>query len=466
MRILLASLIALSSATSDAAVLRDMRLWDGPDSTRVVLDLGTRSSYNIFTLDNPDRVVIDLPQAQRGGKFAHGFSPRGVVRGVRTGPHDKGVRLVLEVASPVAPKSFEMAAGGGYGYRLIVDLYPRGADSSSGAAGDSLSAPANSAPAGVTAPSSVPSSPSPLVPAAPAPAAAPSPRASAVAAASVAPAAIPVSSSHEKPIVIAIDPGHGGDDPGAHGPNGLEEKDVTLAIARKLARLVNAQPGMKAVLTRDGDYYVGLRTRTVKARTAEADLLVSIHCNANNDHAMRGTAVYVLSEHGASSEQARWLASHENAADLVGGVDLHDKDDRVAAVLIDISQTATMEASFDLGGRMLDSLGRINALQKPQVQQAGFMVLKSPDIPSVLVETAYISNAREEALLGSAEYQDRLAASLLDGIRGYFSNYRPQQQVASASPARAKPVPVGLAGSGGVEPVRAVSFNAADTRHD
>jgi N-acetylmuramoyl-L-alanine amidase len=477
MRTLLAVLIALSSATSDAAVLRDVRLWDGPDSTRVVLDLGTRSNYNVFTLDNPDRVVIDLPRAQRGGKLARTLAPRGVVRGVRTGPHDKGVRVVLDVAAPVTPKSFEMAPGSGYGYRLILDLYPRGADSA--AAGNAAPATTDSSTAGAAAPAAAPApaaTPSMSAPAVTAPPAAVPPSRAANLASASSPAALAstslppaVTSLREKPIVIAIDPGHGGEDPGAQGPHGIEEKDVTLAIARRLARIVNAQPGMKAVLTRDGDYYVGLRQRTVKARAAQADLFVSIHCNANNDHAMRGTAVYVLSDHGASSEQARWLANHENAADLVGGVDLHDKDDRVAAVLIDISQTATMEASFDLGNRMLDSLGRINSLQKPQVQQAGFMVLKSPDIPSVLVETAYISNPREEALLGSAEYQERLAASLLDGIRGYFSNYRPQQQVASAPQAvpaqeRAEPIPVGFASGG--RALRAVDFNSPETRRN
>jgi N-acetylmuramoyl-L-alanine amidase len=262
-----------------------------------------------------------------------------------------------------------------------------------------------------------------------------------------APASAPVE-LRAKPIVVAVDAGHGGDDPGAHGPHGLLEKDVTLSVARKLAHLIDAQPGMRAVLTRDSDTYVGLRERTEKARDAQADLFVSVHCNALRDPHMRGTAVYVLSDHGATNEQARWLANRENAADMVGGVDLHDKDNQVAAVLIDISQTATMEASFDLGNRMLDSLGRVNVLQKPHVQQAGFMVLKSPDIPSVLVETAFITNTHEERLLGDGSYQDKLASSLLNGIRGYFSHYRPQQQiVADNDPPsdRAHAIPVSMA---------------------
>ncbi|MDR3417838.1 MAG: N-acetylmuramoyl-L-alanine amidase, partial [Nevskia sp.] len=286
-------------------------------------------------------------------------------------------------------------------------------------------------------------------PAAPVPAAtppAPAERAvpTAVAATPVAapaPAAREAAPLPAKPIVVAVDAGHGGDDPGTQGHSGVQEKNVTLAIARLLARRIDAQPGMHAVLTRDGDYYVGLRERTVKARDAQADLFVSIHCNSYRDSDMSGTAVYALSEHGATTEQSRWLANRENAADLVGGVDIHDKDDRLAAVLLDISQSATMDASFDLASRLLQSLGRINELQKPVVQQAGFMVLKSPDIPSVLVETAFLSNPREEQMLRSPEYQGRFADAIFDGIKGYFSRYRPLQQQQVASSVRTSDAP-------------------------
>jgi N-acetylmuramoyl-L-alanine amidase len=496
MRLLCGILLALTAAGADASVLRDLRVSDGPDSTRVVVDLGTHSDYSVFTLNNPDRVVIDLPEMQHAGKAAKSVRPKGVVRGVRTGPHDGGLRLVLDVSSPVDPKSFGMEPGGGYGYRLIVDLYPQKQNTPSPSAVADASAASNTAApeTGAPAPAQTPapaatesaSADTAVASAQPAPAPilanAPATARSAPAAAAVEASATKVSGDssprastavatltspsmelHEKQIVVAIDAGHGGDDPGAHGPHGLLEKDVTLSVARRLAHLINSQPGMRAVLTRNGDYYVGLRERTEKARKAQADLFVSIHCNALRDARMRGAAVYVLSDHGATNEQSRWLANRENAADLVGGVDLHDKDNQVAAVLIDISQTATMEASFDLGGRMLDSLGRINVLQKPQVQQAGFMVLKSPDIPSVLVETAYITNDREERLLGSNEYQDKLASSLLDGVRGYFSNYRPQQQVATAPesvPERAKAIPVRLASGGESASARAaVNFS-------
>ena len=207
---------------------------------------------------------------------------------------------------------------------------------------------------------------------------------------------------------------------------------MALAIARKLAKAINAEPGMKAVLTRDGDYFLKLRDRVNIARKHQADLFVSVHANAFHNRDLHGTAVYVLSDKGATNEHARWLARKENEADLVGGVEIHGKDKELAAVLIDLSQSATMEASFDVGGRILKSMGRVNKLQKVDVQQAGFMVLKAPDIPSVLVETAFITNEREEALLADDDYREKLARSILDGIKGYFVSYRPQQQMVEA----------------------------------
>lgn len=449
MRVFIGGVLALSAVTADASRLRDVRVWDGPDSTRVVLDLGPTKDegYKVFTLSQPDRVVIDLPSVSETPALDQPFSSKGVVHDIRSGPHEHGTRIVLDVARAVTPKVFGMPPSGDYGYRLILDLAPpsdAAAPSAAPAPGNAADKTPEAAPAAAKASATVAvaaanaanagaaPSPSPVVTATPpavVPAVAPSP-----ASASVQPAKLstpsPAVELREKPIVVAVDAGHGGEDPGAHGPHGLLEKDVTLSVARRLAHLIDAQPGMRAVLTRDGDYYIGLRERTMKARKAQADLFVSVHCNALLNPSMRGTAVYVLSDHGASNEQARWLASHENSADLVGGVNLQDKDDQLAAVLIDISQTATMEASFDLANRMLDSLGKINVLQKPDVQQAGFIVLKSPDIPSVLVETAFITNQHEEKLLGDASYQGRLADSMLDGIRGYFSNYRPLQQVA------------------------------------
>ena len=426
------TLIALlsSSSLASAAELRDLRLWDGPDSTRLVFDLNGEVQHKVFTLDHPDRVVIDISNIDRksAADFINKAALKGVVTKLRYGARDDGAtRVVLEVSKPVDPKSFSIQPNGGYGYRLVVDLFNAG-----GAATPAVSsAPTAAAPAVPASPVAAATPAKPVVPVAPVapPAAAQS--------ASITKPAIRLT---EKPIVIAVDAGHGGEDPGAHGPTGVLEKDVSLAIAKRLARLINDQPGMKAVLTRDGDYYVGLRERVQKARQVQADLFISVHCNALTRPEMHGTAVYVLSPHGATNEQSRWLANQENSADMVGGIDIQDKDHELAAVLIDLSQSATMEASFDLGNRMLGSLRQINNLQKDKVQQAGFVVLKAPDIPSVLVETAFITNPVEEKQLASPDYQQQMAESMLDGVKGYFQSYRPQQQIVVNEPApRAEP---------------------------
>ena len=380
--------------------MRDLRVWDGPDSTRVVFDLNGTPEHKVFTLSNPERVVIDIAGAgnKAAASLVNRATGKGLVQKLRSASKEDGsLRVVLDVSRPVDPKSFGIQPNSGYGYRLVLDLFDRPPQPADAAA--------------------------PIAPTEPAAASA------APAAVVVAPPAVPSVRVADKPIVVAIDAGHGGEDPGARGKSGLLEKDVALSIARRLAAQINDQPGMRAVLTRDGDYYVGLRERVQKARSAQADLFVSIHCNALTRPDMHGTAVYVLSTRGASNENARWLANHENAADMVGGIEIQDKDHELAAVLIDLSQSATMEASFDLGNRMLDSLGRINNLQKPRVQQAGFVVLKAPDIPSVLVETAFITNPREERLLADEAYQNQMANSMLSGIKGYFQSYRPQQQV-------------------------------------
>jgi len=394
-----------------AAELRDLRLWEGPDSTRVVFDLSDDAGHKVFTLSNPDRIVIDI-----GGLGAESLERvervdgRGVVRSVRSGIHEDGIRVVLDVATRVKPKTFVLKPNDEYGYRLVLDL---------------------PTPMRVAAPQpqpqeqDLPPSPEPVVAEPQVPESTPLGTVAAV----PAEPPLPPLRAAQKPIVVAIDAGHGGEDPGARGQTGLLEKDVALAIARKLAQLINAQPNMRAVLTRDGDYYIGLRDRVGTARKHQADLFVSVHANAFTRRDMRGTAVYVLSDKGASNEHARWLARKENEADLVGGVEIQGKDREVAAVLIDLSQSATMEASFDVGSRILHSMGKVNVLQKADVQQAGFMVLKAPDIPSVLVETAFITNDHEERLLGDEKYQDRLAQSILDGVQGYFQSYRPQQQM-------------------------------------
>lgn len=237
-------------------------------------------------------------------------------------------------------------------------------------------------------------------------------------------AAYQVESKHDK-IVIAIDAGHGGQDPGAHGTNGTEEKQVVFAIAQTLAKLINSQPGMKAVMVRKGDYYVGLRKRMQIARDANADLFISIHADAFQDTTVRGSSVYVLSESGASSEAALWLAKSENASDLIGGVSLEDKEDVLATVLLDLSQSATKQASVDVAESVLKSCHAVGAVHKNDVQKAGFMVLKSPDIPSILVETAFISNPSEEENLLNAQYQTKMAGAIFEGVRDYFKSTTP-----------------------------------------
>ncbi len=379
---------------AQAADLRGLRVWESPDSTRVVIDVSAATRPRVFTLENPDRVVIDLDGLDAAGARAVGkAAPKGLVRTVRGGVRDGGVRVVLDVAEPVDANAFALAPQGGYGHRVVVDL---------------------------AAHAKLPLKETEVL-AAPAP--------------PVVAQNVPgLGRLQDKQITIAIDAGHGGEDPGARGSSGLEEKNVSLAIARKLALLINTQPNMRAVLTRDGDYYVGLRQRVEIARLQQADMFVSIHCNAFTKRDMNGTAVYVLSDRGVNTEQARWLANKENAADLVGGVELHGKDNDLAAVLIDLSQSATMEASFDIGSRILRSMGQINRLQRDDVQQAAFVVLKAPDIPSVLVETAFITNPREEKLLASDDYQGKLAAGILSGVRGYFQGYRPRQQMVEQEP--------------------------------
>lgn len=396
----------LVTSVASAAELRDLRVWDGPESTRIVFDLDGPANHTLFTLSNPERVVVDIDGLnQRAMAKVEAVVGQGVVARLRSGPRKNGVRVVLDVKDRVFANSFALPPGDAAGHRLVVDLAHPGA---------SLSAAAE------LAPTQVPAS---------APAVAPPPVATPV---PVTPAAVPQVPLRAKPIIVAIDAGHGGKDPGARGSTGLLEKDVALAVSRKLAKMINDTPNMRAVMTRDGDYFLDLRRRVDIARKHQADLFVSVHCNAFTRRDMRGSAVYVLSNRGATSEHARWLAQKENSADLVGGVDLHKRDNDLAAVLIDLSQGATMEASFDVGSRILGKLGQVNKLQRKDIQQAGFVVLKAPDIPSVLVETAFITNAHEEKLLGTTKFQMTLARQIHSGIKSYFETYRPQQQVVEA----------------------------------
>ncbi|MES1943720.1 N-acetylmuramoyl-L-alanine amidase domain-containing protein [Salinisphaera sp. PC39] len=379
-RILAAAGLAVAAFAATAeTTLQDVRVWAAPERTRVVFDLSEAAEHSVFTLDGPPRVVIDLNDTDRRDALVGDLDGKGAVRRIRTGVHEGGdLRVVLDLAESVPPKSFALAPNGEYGHRLVVDLE---------GAGDADAEPAP-----------------------------------------------PTTERQfrERELVVAVDAGHGGEDPGAIGPSGTREKDVVLQIARRLEAMINERPGMRAVMIRDGDYYVGLRERIQKARAAKADLFVSLHADAFPDRRARGASVYALSRNGASSEHARWLAERENAADLIGGVSLKDKDDQLASFMLDLSQGASIEASLDVGGRILERLDGIAKLHKEQVQQAGFLVLKSPDIPSILVETAFISNPHEERRLRDAGYQRQLAEAVLGGVDGYLASYRPGSRFAAA----------------------------------
>ncbi len=362
----------------------ELRTWQAPDKTRLVFDVSGPVEHSVFTLSAPDRVVIDLRDATLRGKFAQPAADQPVLARIRTAARRNGdLRVVLDLKSPVRPKSFLLKPSHGHGNRLVLDLLPA-AVSSGPSQSDEVAA------------------------------------------------ATPLPRTKLRDVVIAIDAGHGGVDPGARGAHGTREKDVALAIARKLQRLVQKERGMRAVMVRDGDYYLRLRKRINIARKNKADLFVSIHADAFRDASVQGSSVYALSQHGASSEAARWLAENENSADLIGGVSLDDKDDLLASVLLDLSQTATIEASLGVGDRVLGYLKQVGQVHKSRVQQAGFVVLKSPDIPSILVETGYISNPREESRLRDPAHQDQLAEAILKGIHDYFVEYAPPGTVLAA----------------------------------
>ena len=372
-----------------------IRLWAGPDNTRVVLDLSGSAQHSLQVLKNPDRVVLDVAGARLASSARTAPAGTGLVKEVRVGRRPSGeLRIVFDMMRPIQAKSFLTAPNNRYGYRLVIDL------------GQSQ---------GVET---------------------------------------PVKVEHARPdardLIIAVDAGHGGEDPGAIGKNGTREKDVVLAIARELALKINAEPGMKAVLTRNGDYFVPLRDRMRRARAQQADLFVSIHADSIRDRRVDGSSVYILSQRGATDEASRWLAERENASDLIGGVSLDDKDDVLASVLLDLSQSASLSASQVAAERVLRELNRVGEVRKPQVQQARFMVLKSPDIPSMLVETAYISNPQEELRLRSAPHQAKLAAAIHQGVHDYFyANPPPGSRVAQLAAGAAPRVALAPAGDSG-----------------
>jgi N-acetylmuramoyl-L-alanine amidase len=376
-------LLAITAVSAHAATeLRDLRIDSQPDATQIRIDLSASTLTRWFVLEQPRRLVVDLSNTVKPKQTLPPAS--GAVRALRAGLQANGdLRLVFEIDP-------------------AVQLQPVGMDGSStrtAALAFSLSSSAGAPAAAVS-----PVSRAPLR--------------------EVKAAHAPPTSGRE--VIVAIDAGHGGQDPGAIGRAGTYEKDVVLDISKRLAERINQEPGMRAVLTRDGDYFLKHRERIRRARAAGAQLFVSVHADAVRDPSVSGSSVYVLSEKGASDEQSRWLADRENAADLAGGISLDDKDPVIASVLVDLAQSAQIGQSVVAAERVLRSLRRVNEVRKPQVQQAGFLVLKSPDIPSMLVETAFISSPSDERLLNIESKRAELADAIFDGVRQFFLDHPPE----------------------------------------
>jgi N-acetylmuramoyl-L-alanine amidase len=448
-------LSVLTPLPACAAQILAVRVWPAEDYTRVTLENDSNLKATHFMVPDPPRLVVDIDGLVLNDTLkslvAKIESNDPYIRQVRVGQNRPNVvRLVFDLKESVKPQVFTLAPVAGYRHRLIFDLYPikeadpiaamfesgnwSGADGTAGA-------PIAGAPAQVAPPGSAPVAPDPVAKSAPETAGingAPVNGAPMAQAPSAPPAAQPVAPIPQpqpnccgarakvtRMVTIALDPGHGGEDPGATGASGSREKDIVLAIAKRLKARLEGLPNTRVMLTRDGDYFVPLGVRVEKARKVQADLFVSIHADAFVEPTARGSSVFVLSEKGASSGAARWLANDQNKADLIGGVNLATHDRQLASVLFDLSTTAQINDSLKLGKAVLTEIGGINRLHKGAVEQAGFAVLKAPDIPSILVETAFISNPEEEARLRDNGYQDQIADAITRGIRRYFANNPP-----------------------------------------
>ena len=363
----LVSVLNVSAADVDA-----VRLWRAPDHTRVVLDLSEAAEFSTLSLENPERFVVDLSQSRLTASInalpLEGTPLSGVRSGIRQGAD---LRLVFDLSASVSTSVFLLPPNDTTGHRVVIDLFDK-------------------------TPTEEPE-----------------------------PVLSVESLESRRDIVIAIDPGHGGEDPGALGPGGLREKTVVLQIARRLENQLAKIPGFKPMLVRTGDYYVSLKNRRDKARVLEADLFVSIHADAFREKSAHGASVYALSMRGATSTTAQYLADTENAADLVGGVELAEMDPMLAGVLADLSMTGTLDASLNLGALILEQIDGVARLHKKRVEQAGFAVLKSPDVPSLLIETGFISNPGEAERLATPAYQDKMARAIRRGIQSWFARQPP-----------------------------------------
>ncbi len=382
---LLLSLFVSTLAAAQGIRIDGARAWSAPDSTRVVFDISAPVVHQLSILHDPERVVVDILDVETGAALDGLKVANNVFSEARYAMREQNtLRVVFDLSARVRPKSFLLKPNERYGHRLVIDLLREDA------ASESKPAPAKNAPADAPA--------EPL-----------------------------------RNVVVAIDAGHGGEDPGAIGPSGTREKDVVLAMAQRLRDKVENEPGMRALMIRNGDYFVSLSGRKRMAQAQRADMFISIHADSfhKNPNA-RGASVFALSVKGASSAAARWLADSENATDSIGGVSLEDKDDVLTSVLLDLSQSGTIEASVDLGGRVLGELGKVGSVHKGRVEQAGFVVLKSLGIPSLLIEAGFISNRNEEYKLRDPLYQELIANSVLRGIRSYFADHAPPGTVLAA----------------------------------
>jgi N-acetylmuramoyl-L-alanine amidase len=407
------------------ATIVAVRVWPAADYTRVTIESDTALAEKHFLVADPARLVIDIEGLELSPTLRELVgsvrSDDPFIAGVRVGQNQpRVVRLVIDLKQAVAPQLFTLEPVAAYQHRMVFDLYPvQERDPLLALIREKEQVDRSTAAATAALPDALGDFIGKL---GGRPAPAPG------TAAASAPALPPVATAQGKVdrlIVVAIDPGHGGEDPGAVGPSGLREKDVVLAISLQLRDLINARPGMRAMLTRDADFFVPLQDRVRKARRVQADLFVSIHADAFITAKASGASVFALSERGASSSAARWLAAKENAADLVGGVNIKSRHADVMRALIDMSTTAQIKDSLKLAGEVLGQIGRVGRLHKPQVEQAGFAVLKAPDIPSILVETAFISNPGEEAKLRDPAYQEKLVEALMTGISKYFARNPP-----------------------------------------
>jgi N-acetylmuramoyl-L-alanine amidase len=425
------------------AAIVAVRVWPAADYTRVTIESDNALAARHFLAENPPRLVIDVdgldlsPQLRDLVGQVRADDP--FIAGVRVGQYQpRVVRLVIDLKQSIQPQLFSLAPVAAYRHRLVFDLYPtqepdlllalvqereQAEQQAAQAVRDALGEFIGQVDRPATAPG--PGASAPVVPRPATAEAAASQPGPTRAAAESGDTATRSSKRINRLVIVALDPGHGGEDPGAIGPSGLREKDVALAVALQLRERLNAVPGMRAMLTRDADFFVPLQDRVRKARRVQADLFVSIHADAFFTPAARGASVFALSQGGASSAAARWMANRENLADAVGGINVKVKDTSVMHALLDMSTTAQIKDSLRLGGEVLGQIGRVGRLHKASVEQAGFAVLKAPDIPSILVETAFISNPDEEAKLRDERYRSRLVEALCTGIKRYFAKNPP-----------------------------------------